>query len=307
MAGEVDSLFYFIYYLCVLFFVGIVGTTAYFVVKYRRRSDGQRTSGVKGNRRIEIAWAVIPSMLLLVIFAWGFRTYLRQSVPPGDSIDIRVKAQKWFWSFEYPRDGISSDELVVPVGRPVKLTMSSADVIHSFFVPAFRVKRDVLPNRYTVVWFQAEEPGTYDIFCAEYCGEGHSRMTGHVRAVTDFQYQEWIDSGGGMGGEGMSSVEFGKVVYEKKGCKSCHSIDGTRITGPSLLGIYGEPVTFSDGSSGVIDDNYIRESIMSPQAKIVQGYEGVMPTYKGMLKDKQIDALVDFIKSLNEKEKSAKE
>lgn len=303
LSGEVDSLFFFIYWLCVFFFVGIVGFTAYFAVKYRRKSPAQRTSGVKGNRRIEIIWSVVPSILLVAIFAWGFRTYVKQSVAPGDSIDIRVTAQKWFWAFDYPRDAINSDELVVPVGRPVKLTMSSRDVIHSFYIPAFRIKKDVLPNRYSQVWFQAETTGEFHIFCAEYCGTSHSEMRSTVRVVTDQQYQDWIDSGGGLGGEGMSSAEFGALIYEKKGCNKCHSIDGSKMTGPTFKGLYGRTEHFTDGSTITVDDNYIRESIMEPQLKIVQGYEPVMPTFKGILKDKQTDGLIDYIKSLNEEQK----
>lgn len=303
LSGEVDSLFFFIFWLCVFFFVGIVGATVYFVVKYRRRSAAQRTSGVKGNRRIEILWSVIPSILLLAIFAWGFRTYVKMSVAPGDSINIRVTGQKWFWAFDYPRDGINTDELVVPVGRPVKLTMSSRDVIHSFYVPAFRIKKDVLPNRYTQVWFQAEHTGEFHVFCAEYCGSAHSEMRARVRVVTDQQYQDWIDSGGGLGGEGMSSAEFGALIFEKKGCGKCHTVDGSKLTGPTMKGLFGRTEHFTDGSSQVVDDNYIRESIMEPQKKIVQGYEPVMPTFKGLLKDKQTDALIDYIKSLGEEQK----
>ena len=302
LAGEVDGLFYFIYWLCVIFFVGIVGLTAYFAVKYRRRGPGQRTSGIKGNRRVEIIWSVVPSVLLVAIFAWGFRTYVKQSVAPGDAIDIRVTGQKWFWAFDYPRDGINTDELVVPVGRPVKLTMSSRDVIHSFYIPAFRVKKDVLPNRYSSVWFQADQLGEYHVFCAEYCGTNHSEMRAKVRVVTDQQYQDWIDSGGGLGGEGMSSAEFGALVYEKKGCNKCHSTDGSKMTGPSFKGLYGRTEHFTDGSTIVVDDNYIRESVMEPQKKIVQGFEPVMPTFKGILKDKMTDALVDYIKSLGDQQ-----
>lgn len=299
-AGETDALFYFILYLSIFFFLLVVGVALVFAIKYRRRTDGQRTSPVEGNRRLEILWSVIPAILFVVIFAWGFKGYLNQSVPPGDALEVRVTGQKWFWSYDYPEQGISTNELVVPVGTPVKLTMSSQDVIHSFYVPAFRIKRDVLPNRYTVVWFEAMSEGEYDVLCAEYCGTSHSQMLSKVRVLSEKEYSDWVESGGGLSGEGMSSVEFGERLVKVKGCTTCHSLDGSKNTGPSFLNKYGSEELLTDGSTVKVDDNYIRESIVEPATKVVQGYEPVMPTYAGKLTDKQINAIIDYLKTLRQ-------
>jgi cytochrome c oxidase subunit II len=297
-AERFDDLFSFILVLSAIFFTGIVATMTYFVVRYRRRSAGQRTSASHGNLKIEVIWALVPAALLIIIFAWGFRDFLYLGVAPRDAIEVRVTGQKWFWTFDYPADGISTNELTVPVDRPIKLVMSSMDVIHSFYVPAFRVKRDVLPNRYTVMWFEALEKGTYDVLCAEYCGTGHSKMLGKVKVVSQREYDDWLDSGGGMSGEGMSSVEFGKTLFTKQGCGTCHSVDGSKKVGPSFFKKYGTEERIKGGTTVLVDDNYLRESIMEPNAKVVEGYEPVMPTYSGRLKDKQVNALVDYIKSL---------
>jgi len=297
-ADEFDAVFLVIFYVSAFFFALVVGAMLWFVVKYRRRSPDQQVSRSKGNRTIEILWAVIPSGILLVFFVIGFRGYLSMAVPPAHALDVRVTGYQWAWSFDYPKEGISTNELVVPVGRPVRLTMSSKDVIHSFFVPAFRIKRDVLPNRYTVAWFSATKPGTYDVFCAEYCGTAHSGMLSHVKVVSDNEYRQWVDSGGGMSGKGMSSVDFGRMLFTAKGCATCHSVDGTKKTGPSLAGRWGITETLADGRQVKVDDNYLRESLMQPNAKVVQGYEPIMPTFQGRLKDEQVNALIDYLKSL---------
>jgi len=300
-AERVDSLLWFITVLSAFFFVLVVGTMVVFAVKYRRRTPGQKTANIHGNRTVEIVWAAIPAVLLVIIFARGFHDYMDMAVPPGDSIEVRVTGQKWFWSFTYPKLGINSNELVVPVDRPVKLTMSSMDVIHSFYVPAFRLKRDVLPNRYTVMWFNPNQTGTFDIFCAEYCGTGHSVMLGQIKVLSDVEYRKWVDSGGGMSGEGMSSVDFGKQLFTRQGCATCHSVDGSKKTGPSLVGRFGNVESLIGGGTVTVDDNYLRESIMNPGAKVVVGYEPVMPTYAGKLKEEQTNALIDYIKSLGAK------
>jgi cytochrome c oxidase subunit II len=297
-AERTDRLFYFLLYLGSGFFLLVTGATIYFAIKYRRRTPGQRTSPIKGSRRLEILWAVIPALLFVLIFIWGFRDYIGMSVPPGDALEVRVTAQKWSWSFDYPKEGINAPELVVPVGRAVKLTMSSMDVIHSFFVPDFRIKRDVLPNRYTVAWFEATDVGEHDVLCAEYCGTSHSAMLSKVKVVSEGDYQAWVDSGGGMSGKGLSAQDFGKLLFKAKGCATCHSVDGSKKTGPSFLGLYGSRATLTDGRTVLVDDNYVRESIVEPNAKVVQGYEPVMPTFAGKISDKQMNAIIDYLKSL---------
>ncbi|NUN14640.1 MAG: cytochrome c oxidase subunit II [Myxococcales bacterium] len=293
IAPEVDGLFYFIFILCTIFFVGIVGAIIYFAAKYRQRSSNDRTSAIDGNHRLELLWSAIPTVLLLVIFGWSFRIWLDMSVPPGDAIDVRVTGQKWSWSYDYPASGcVGVSEIVVPVGEPVKLTMSSLDVLHSYFVPAFRIKRDVIPNRYTVQWFTATEVGTYPVSCTEYCGTGHSIMASQVRVVSRPEYEDWLanDCGGGD--------KSGEELFRDKGCLACHSVTGSKLVGPTMLGLYGREETLVGGEKVLVDDNYIRESIINPNAKVVQGYDPVMPTFKGRIKDRQIDAIIDYLKTL---------
>lgn len=300
-AQNVDTLFYFILGLSAFFFTMIVAAIVLFSFRYRKRHEGQRTAGIEGSRTLEIAWSVIPALILVVIFVWGFRDYLNLAVPPAGAIDVRVLAQKWSWSFTYPKHGVTvsgkiegnvDDPFVVPVGRPVKLTMSSKDVIHSFYVPAFRVKKDVVPNRYSVIWFQAEQEGVYDVMCAEYCGTGHSTMLAKIKVVPEGDYERWLQTAGGP--------PDGSKLFVQKGCNACHSLttDGKGLPGPPLAGKYGKTETLADGSQVTVDDNYVRESIMQPNAKVVKGYSPVMPTFAGQLSDEQINALIDYIKSL---------
>lgn len=300
ISGDVDALFHFILYASLVFFLIIVVGAAFFVIRYRKRAQTQLSTGPSHNMKLEILWTIIPAILVFIVFAWGFKTFLRMNVVPGDALEIKVTGQKWFWSFDYVKDGATSmNELVVPVDKPVQLTMSSKDVIHSFFVPGFRIKMDVLPNRYTVTWFEATQEGVYDLFCTEFCGTGHSEMIGKVRVVNQDEYKEWLESSGG-GGEGMTLAEYGAKLYQSKACITCHSLDGTPKIGPSFKGRFGVTEKMADGASVVIDENYIRESILNPMAKQVQGYQPVMPSYQGLLKDKEIDALVEYIKSLQE-------
>jgi cytochrome c oxidase subunit 2 len=294
-----DLLLSFLTYVSLFFFALIVGAIILFVIRYRRRSAGQKTSPIEGNRRLEVVWAAIPAILLIVTFLWGFREWMDLNVPPANALEVRVFAKKWSWEFDYPKQGlVGAPDLVVPEGRPVKLTMSSADVIHSFFVPAFRLKRDVLPNRYTVLWFEATQPGSYDLLCAEYCGTGHSVMHALVKVVSQAEFQRWVDSGGGL--DQVPPQDLGKHLFEARGCAACHSISRDRkgLAGPPLAGIFGHQTDLADGSRVQVDDNYLRESIMEPAAKVVSGYAPVMPTFKGRLSDRQVNALIDFIKSL---------
>jgi len=218
-------------------------------------------------------------------------------ISPKDAIEVKVTGQKWFWTFGYDNGIISTNELVVPVSKPVRLLMSSKDVIHSFYVPGFRIKMDVLPNRYTITWFEATHTGTFDLFCAEYCGKSHSEMIGKVRVVSDREYKEWLESNFSLG-EDMTPEEWGATLYQTKACITCHSVDGSINTGPTLRGIGGRRETMSDGSVINVDENYLRESIIEPKAKIVSGYAPVMPTYQGVLRNEEIDALIAYIKSL---------
>jgi cytochrome c oxidase subunit II len=299
VAANTDALFYFIYYLCLFFFALIVGAMIYFVVKYRHKEGKPaRTVDLKGNHTLEVFWSVVPGILLVVIFAWGFKDWVKLVVPPAHSLEVRVTGYKWAWAFDYVASGVNGGTLVVPENQPVKLTMSSKDVIHSFYVPDFRVKRDVLPGRYTVMWFEATEKGEFPIKCTEYCGTSHSGMISKVRVVSQEEFDEWIQNGGDLGGAGVPLAELGAKVYEAKGCNACHSIDGSAKVGPSFKGVYGKPAKLADGSEVVVNDDYIRESILMPNAKVHQGYPPVMPSFQGQLNDKQVSALIEYIKSL---------
>ena len=300
-ASAVDALFNFILYLCIFFFILIIGAMVYFIVKYRRKGDGpERTSPIKGNHTLEIIWSVIPGILLLVIFAWGFKDWLAIAVVPANAMEVRVTGQKWNWTFTYPKEGIVSSDLVVPAGQPVKLVMTSKDVLHSFYIPDFRIKRDVVPGKYSVLWFEPAEEATHQIYCTEYCGTEHSNMLSKVKVMSSAKYEEWIANGGEEGGAaGVPLAEKGKRLYEQRGCVACHSIDGSRKVGPSWKASFGTDRKFADGSAlASVDENYIRESILVPNAKVVAGYAGVMPSYQGQLNDKQLESIIEYIKTL---------
>jgi len=300
IASEVDALFYFIYYTAIVLFILVISSTAFFIFKYRRRGEKQLTSGVAHNTKLEILWTVIPTILVIIVFVWGFRTYLKMNVAPRDALEIKATGQKWFWTFDYENGANSLNDLYVPVGKPVKLLMSSQDVIHSFFVPDFRVKMDVLPNRYTITWFEAINVGDYDIYCTEYCGKGHSEMLGKVKVLSEEDYAVWLEKAAVDIPEGVSLEEAGAELYQTKACITCHSIDGKPGVAPSFLGLYGSREKLADGSEVLVDENYMRESMLNPQAKVTMGFQPVMPTYQGVLKDRQIDALIAYLKSLKQ-------
>lgn len=298
-AGDVDALFNFILYAGGVMFAIVVGAVALFVWRYRRRGKAGLTSGVDHSLSLEITWTLIPVILILIVFFWGFNDYMRMNIVPHDALEIKVTGQRWFWTFDYP-DGVNTvNELVVPIGKPVELLMSSTDVIHSFFVPDFRVKMDVLPNRYTVTWFEATRLGEFPLYCAEYCGKGHSEMLAVVRVVDDSSYVAWLESNQSLG-EGLTLEEYGEQLYRTKACVTCHSNDGTVRDGPSFKDRFGTEVLMSDGSRVIVDENYIRESILNPKSRIANGFQPIMPTFQGLLRDRQIDALVAYIKSLNQ-------
>jgi len=298
-APAVDALFYFIYWLCVIFFVLIIGATGYLAWKYRKRSDDDRTSPIRGNHKLELVWSLVPSVFLLVMFAWGFVGFMDQQIPPDDAMEVHITGQKWSWSMTYENGGQDGNHLVVPVNEPVKLIMSSVDVLHSFFVPAFRIKRDVIPNRYTTLWFEATQEGTFDIFCTEYCGANHSEMIGLVDVVSREEYEAYLETLQGCA-EGESLADCGSRVFTQKGCNSCHSIDGSRVIGPTFSGLWGSERAFTDGTSQVADENYVRQSIMDPGGQIVEGYQAQMPTFAGRIDDEELNALMAYIQSLAE-------
>lgn len=296
-ARDVDNLFVFIVLLSAVFFVLIAALTAWFAYRYRRSRSAGATPHFTHNLKLELTWSLIPLALVILIFFWGFGVYMNATTAPGDALEIQVTAKKWLWAFEYPNGTRTINEIHVPVNRPVKLVMSSEDVIHSFFVPSFRVKQDVLPNRYTELWFTPTQPGVHAVLCAEYCGKSHSDMLGKIFVDDDAAYQKWLEEGDETT-RTMPLKDLGALLYESRGCSTCHSIDGQRGQGPSFKGIFGRQEKMSDGKMALADENYLRESILQPQAKIVAGYEGIMPTFQGLLREREINALIEYIKSL---------
>lgn len=297
LAPGIDNLFWFITVVNAFFFLLIAFLIVVFVRRYKRRSADDITPHITHNTKLETIWSVVPLFILLIIFFWGFHGYVVAQVSPANSIEIQAVGKKWVWQFEYP-DGLRTlNEIHVPVNRPVRIVMNSEDVIHSFFIPTFRVKKDVLPGRYTEVWFTATHPGTHQVFCSEYCGKGHSDMLAKIHVDDEAAYQKWLVEGD----ESLKTMplpELGKMVHENRGCATCHSLDGSRGQGPSWKGIFGQVHQMTDGSQVKVDENYIRESILEPNSKVLAGYEPVMPTFKGMLRDREVLGAIEFIKQL---------
>ncbi len=296
-AGAVDDLFYFILAVSGFFFAIIVGVMLYFLVKYRERPGVTSQPSPAHNNWLELAWTVAPGILLGIIFFWGFLTYLDMRQPPDGSYEIQVIAKKWSWSFVYP-NGHVDNNLHVPVDRPVRLVMSSDDVIHSLYIPAFRLKMDVIPGRYSTTWFEAHSAGEFTLFCAEYCGTQHSKMLAKVVVHPSGEFGKWLDDAANFLDK-VTPVQAGEILYQRRGCIQCHSLDGSAKVGPSFRDSFGSQQALADGQPVTIDENYLRESILEPQAKIRGGYKPVMPTYQGQLKEEEISALIAFIKSLS--------
>ncbi len=293
VAGQVDALFFFLVAVSAFFAILIFALITFFAIKYRRRSPDERPAPTKSPLALELAWTLIPMALTMVMFFWGAKLYFQiYRVPPG-AIPIFVVGKQWMWKIQHPEGQREIDALHVPVGKPVKLTMISEDVIHDFFVPAFRVKRDVLPGRYTTTWFEATKPGKYRLFCSQYCGTEHSLMTGWVYVMEPTDYQNWLS--GGTSGEPLDVA--GKKLFKSLGCATCHLPDNTGRC-PSLVGLAGGKVQLTTGQIVTADDNYLRESILKPEAQVVYGYQPIMPTFKGIVSEEQVLQLLAYIKSL---------
>ena len=293
IARSVDHLYFFITAVTLFFTIVIFSTIFYFMLKYRRRSPDERPKAIEGSLPLEVLWTAIPTLIVAAIFVWGSSLYFQNSEPPPGAMEIFVTGKQFMWKAEHPEGQREINELHVPLGRPVKLTMTSEDVIHDFFVPAFRVKKDVLPGRYTSMWFEPTKLGTFHLFCAQYCGAFHAGMIGSVIVVEPDEYERWLM--GGVQGETMEAA--GERLFRENGCITCHLSDRTGPA-PSLLGVYGSMVHLTNGQTLIADDAYIRESILSPAAKVVNGYKPVMPSFQGQLSEEQIVNLVAYIRSL---------
>jgi len=292
MAARVDALYIFLLIVCGMMALLVFTCLIYFAARYRYR-PGVAAEQIEGSTELEIVWTTIPFLVFMVIFAWGAVVYFRERTPPRDATEVYVVAKQWMWKLEHAEGQREINELHVPVGQDVKMIMTSQDVIHSFFVPAFRIKQDVLPGRYTVAWFRATKPGVYHLFCAEYCGTQHSGMVGSVIVLEPAQYEAWM-SGGQTGPLSVA----GEKIFAELGCVTCHRSD-TQGRGPSLQGVFGKPVALEDGRTVVADENYLRECILDPGAKRVKGFQPIMPTFQGLVSEEQVNALVAYIKSLS--------
>jgi cytochrome c oxidase subunit 2 len=291
IAADVDAIFIFLCILSAILSLGIFATVGWFALRYHRRHWPVATQ-IEGNTRLEILWTIIPLCILMAVFLWGALVYFRATRPPEGAMEIFVTGKQWMWKVQHPSGKREINALHVPVGLPVKLTMTSEDVIHAFFVPAFRVKKDVLPGRYTSLWFEATKEGSYHLFCAEYCGTEHSRMTGQVIAMAAQEFERWQS-----GDIGETLAQAGARMFQSLGCHTCHS-ETSGARGPNLAGMFGNAVQLQDGSQAVADETYLRESLLSPLAKVVAGYAPVMPTYAAQVNEEGVLRLTAYIRGL---------
>lgn len=294
MARQVDYLYAYLSTVTIIMTGLIFAVVFIFAIKYRRKSENERPRPIHGSLVLEITWSIIPFIVMLSFFWWGAQIFFANATPPSNAMDVYVVGKQWMWKIQYPEGTREINELHVPIGRPVKITLASEDVIHSFFIPAFRIKHDVVPGRYDTMWFTATKPGRYHIFCAEYCGTEHSGMVGWVNVMSDSDYENWVAAGGTEG----SMAQQGERLFEQYGCSTCHQPD-QQGRGPNLRGIYGSRIQLTDGRSIQVDDAYIRESILNPNAKVTAGYRpDVMPTFQGQVSEEQLLQIIVYIKSL---------
>jgi cytochrome c oxidase subunit 2 len=293
MAGRVDALYFFLIAISAFFGLLIATLVVVFAVRYRRRSPDERPAAILGSVALELTWTLIPLGIVLVIFLWSVEIFFSMvRVPPG-AMDVYIVGKRWMWKAQHMTGQREINELHVPVGVPVKLTLASEDVIHSFFIPAFRVKKDAVPGRYQTMWFEATKPGRYHLFCAEYCGTKHSEMTGSIVAMEPAAFQAWLQGGTGE----VSMAAAGERKFQELGCVTCHRGD-TEGRGPNLQGLFGRPVQLATGGTVVADETYIRESIVNPAAQIVAGYQPIMPAYQGLVTEEGLMHLVAYVQSL---------
>lgn len=298
LAAEVDWLYAFLVAVSVVFAGLIAVAVVWFAVKYRRGSSADRTNPISTHLPLELTWSVIPLILTMVMFVWGASLFIRAKQPPAGALEIYVLGKQWMWKLDHAGGKREINELHVPLGRPVKLTMTSEDVIHSFFVPAFRMKMDVLPGRYTTAWFEATKLGEFRLFCSQYCGTSHSRMTGKVVVMTPADFDRWLAGGS----SGDAPAVLGERLFVRLACVTCHRADGGG-RGPSLVDVFGSEVKLASGATVTADEDYIRESILEPKAKVVAGWDPVMPTFSGQVGEEGILQLVSYLKSLQRKQR----
>jgi cytochrome c oxidase subunit 2 len=293
-AHQVDALFLALVIVTVFFSGLIFFLIAFFAIRYRQGSKASRAGARSDHLPLELTWMIVPLVISFGIYVWSSSLYTDMHVAPPDATDIYVVAKQWMWKIQHEQGNREINELHVPLGRPIRLIMTSEDVIHSFFIPAFRIKQDVLPGRYTTEWFQASAPGEYHFFCSQYCGAGHSSMKGRVIVMEPALYQQWLSGAPA----GVPMVSAGEQLFQQFGCSSCHLSDGTG-KGPSLEGLMGSTVPLEGGGTVVADRAYVQESILSPAAKIVRGYKPLMPLFRNQLTPDQVSQLIEYIGSLS--------
>lgn len=293
MASRVDALYIFLIVVSAFFTALVCFLILFFVIRYRREAKVNRANPPV-SYLLEISWSVVPFILTMVMFVWGALLYFEQRQPPVDADEIYVVGKQWMWKIQHPNGKQEINQLHVPVGRAVRLKMISEDVIHSFYIPAFRVKQDVLPNRYSTLWFKATKPGRYYLFCAEYCGTSHSQMGGYVTVMEPAEYAAWLTGGATSEPPEVS----GATLFTQLRCNTCHGQTEAR-RGPALAGILGRPTQLVDGRRIIADEEYIRESILKPAAKVVAGYQPIMPSYEGQISEEQMFQLISYLKSLS--------
>lgn len=297
VSTEVDLLYAFIAATSAFFVVLVAVLVVLFAIKFRRRNPNDVGADIHGSLVLELAWTFVPFVLAMAMFFWGADLFFRLARPPVDSMEVFVVGKQWMWKVQHPDGTREINEMHVPVGRNVKVTLGSEDVIHDYSIPAFRVKMDAVPGKLTTMWFKATVPGTYDLFCAEFCGTKHSGMIGKVIAMEPQAYQAWL-TGGGSAGPAVPPAQAGEKLYSELACISCHRLDATPGVGPTLVGVSGAPVPLADGRTVVADDNYLRESIMVPTAKVVRGFQPIMPPFQGLVSEEQLLQLIAYIKTL---------
>lgn len=295
-AEPLDHLYTFLVVSSFIACVLVIGGFIYFAIKYKRQSESDKTGYITHNNILEFTWSFVPFVIFMIVFAWGWVIYHDMRTYPEDSLEVHVMGQKWNWNFTYKSGKETVEEMVVPINKPVKLIITSKDVLHSFYVPAFRIKQDAVPGRYTAVGFTATKLGNFQVFCTEYCGDAHSSMLAKVRVVTPQEYEDWIRQGDPY--EGLSLSEVGQQIFNQR-CIACHNADGVSKVGPGFKGLWQAQRQFVQGEPVVADENYIRESILNPMAKIVAGYEGrVMTSFAGQLDERELSGIIEYLKTL---------
>jgi cytochrome c oxidase subunit II len=294
LSWKVDALYFYLSGVTLFFTLLISAILIFFVIRYRRRSPYEIPRPVAGSHKLETLWTIIPFMIAMTIFGWSAKVYFEQYKPPQNAIEVYVVGKQWMWKIQHSTGQREINELHVPVGRKVKLIMTTEDVIHDFFVPAFRVKADVVPGKYTTLWFEATKTGSYHLFCAEYCGMNHSGMIGKVIVMEPREFDNWLTGNVGS----TTPAAAGQQLYQSLGCASCHGANGEGGRGPTLVGLYGSEALLTGGQRVRADEVYFRESIMNPQAKLVDGFGPIMPTFQGQISEDQLLQLLAYIKSL---------